>query len=157
MATIESTHERTRSEIADYLREFADELDPGRGPDSSDRAGRSDRSGRTEDAATGRGGRSSDTGPRDANARDRDATAGTGDRDATADTEDRERTAAAGDKVTVIVGNESATINPPRTCSFDVAIDTDSSLLDAGAERSATFTIRWSEEHVEADDELSVE
>lgn len=147
MATIESTHERTRSEIADYLREFADELDPGRGPDSSVRTGRSDRSGRTEDAATGGGGRSSDTGPRDANASDRDATT---------DAEDRERT-AAGDKVTVIVGNESATINPPHTCSFDVAIDTDSSLLDAGAERSATFTIRWSEEHVEADDELSVE
>ncbi|NKE34978.1 hypothetical protein GWG54_03930 [Natronococcus sp. JC468] len=152
MASLETTQERTRSEIAAYLREFADELDPET---------------RTEDATRGTaagtsGTDATDTPRTDRRTADTDATdtsktnRRTDDADAAGD-RDPDRAASVGDKVTVIAGNESATINPPRTCAFDVAIDTDSDLLNAGAERSTTFTIRWDAEHVENDDELRVE
>lgn len=137
MASLETTQERTRSEIAAYLREFADELDPET---------------RTEDATRGTAAGTSGTDATDTSRTNRR----TDDADAAGD-RDPDRAASVGDKVTVIAGNESATINPPRTCAFDVAIDTDSDLLNAGAERSTTFTIRWDAEHVENDDELRVE
>ncbi|MFU8867029.1 hypothetical protein [Natronococcus sp.] len=142
MATLETTQERTRSEIAAYLRQFADELDPDVRSDGADRGGNTAETvgtGSTETTGTG-------TGIGDETSRRDGATDG-----------DRDRAQSVGDKVTVIAGNESATINPPRTCAFDVAIDTDSDLLDTGAERSTTFTIRWDADHVEADDELTVE
>jgi hypothetical protein len=130
MASLDSSQERTRSEIADYLREFADELDP---------------SNRTTDAGTD------------------EATLGSSDRERNRTTEgatgdaDREQSSGVGEKITVIAGNDSATINPPRTCTFDVAVNTDSDLLGTGAERSTTFTIRWDEEQVEAGDQLDVD
>ncbi len=118
MAEIEATHEKTRSEIAEYLREFADELDTG------------------VSGATGTADRSPDIGADD-------------DPERVTDTTRRE-------KLTVLAGNQSATINPPETLAFDVAVDTDSGLLDDG-EHTTTFTLRWDEEHVEADDELDVQ
>lgn len=119
MAEIHSEQEKTRREIADYFREFADELESGT-------AGRqtTDRSQTTEP-------RASDQTP--------------------------DEPVSADDKVTIIVGNESATINPPQTLSFVIDIDTESSLMETGAERSATFSLRWSGEHVEADDTLEIE
>lgn len=133
MASLDSTQDRTRAEIATHLREFADELDPGRQPNSGTRNERTH-----------------DTGTQETDIQGTDMTTGASDRD-------QSQGSSVGDKVTVIAGNESATINPPQTCTFDVAIDTDSDLLDTGAERSTTFTIRWDAEQVEADDELSVE
>ncbi|MDG5818553.1 hypothetical protein [Natronococcus sp. A-GB7] len=142
MASLETTQERTRSEIAAYLRQFADELDPQTRPDA---AGRGENT--TETVGTGSTETTgTETGIGDETNRRDDATTG-----------DRDRAESVGDKVTVITGNESATINPPQTCAFDVAVDTDSDLLDTGAERSTTFTIRWDADHVEADDELRVE
>jgi hypothetical protein len=132
MASFERTQDRTRTEIADYLRSFADELDPETGSETVGNDGT----------------QTLDDGSRDDSLLGDDSTAGTDTRD---------DAAGVGDKVTVIAGNESATINPPQTCTFDVAIDTDSDLLDTGAERSTTFTIRWDGEQVEADDELRVE
>jgi hypothetical protein len=129
MASFDSSQERTRAEIADYLREFADELDP---------AGRSTNSG-TDDATLESSGRE------------------TGRANEAATSDDREQSSGAGEKVTVIAGNDSATINPPRTCTFDVAVDTDSDLLSTGAERRASFAIRWDEEQVEDGDQLGVE
>ncbi|WP_336343759.1 amphi-Trp domain-containing protein [Halalkalicoccus ordinarius] len=116
MGDVSSSQERTRAEIAEYLREFADELDSG-------------------DARSSKGidepGRSGDSAP-------------------------AERTDDGG-KVTIVAGNESATINPPETLTFDVEVATDSSLLEGGGtERSATFSLRWNEDHVEEDDELDV-
>ena len=142
MASLETTQERTRSEIAAYLRQFADELDPDTRSDAADRGGNTAETvgtGSTETAGA-------ETGIGDETNRRDDTRTG-----------DRDPAQSVGDKVTVIAGNESATINPPRTCAFDVVIDTDSDLLDTGAERSTTFTIRWDADHVEADDELSVE
>jgi hypothetical protein len=142
MASLETTQERTRSEIAAYLRQFADELDPEARSDAADRGGNTAETvgtGSTETTGAG-----TETG-------------GTNQRADGTETGDRDRAESVGDKVTVITGNESATINPPQTCAFDVAVDTDSDLLDTGAERSTTFTIRWDADHVEADDELRVE
>ncbi|AGB39001.1 hypothetical protein [Natronococcus occultus] len=146
MASLETTQERTRSEIAAYLREFADELDPETRTEDATRDGSTGTVGTDTTDSAGIG--DTRTDDRD------DDLLGTDDRDdEPVDTDG----AHVGDKVTVIAGNESATINPPRTCAFDVAIDTDSDLLDTGAERSTSFTIRWDADHVEADDELTVE
>jgi hypothetical protein len=114
MGTVSSSQERTRTEIAEYLREFADELDSdGTTSKGAEEPGRPDDPSRTERTGDG--------------------------------------------KVTIIAGNESETINPPETLTFDVEISTDSSILEGGAtERSATFSLRWNEDHVEEGDELGV-
>lgn len=117
MGNVSSSQERSRAEIAEYLREFADELDSNGARTSREATSESERSG--ESTPTKR----------------------TGD----------------GGKVTVVVGNDSATINPPETLTFDVEVGSDSSLLEGtSTERSATFSLRWNEDHVEEDDELSV-
>ncbi|WP_331234570.1 amphi-Trp domain-containing protein [Natronorarus salvus] len=124
MAKLDATHEKTRAEIAQYLREFAEKLDTG----VSGAAGSTGETG-----AIGEPDRSPDVAGSD------------------------ERTDAGADrKITVVAGNDSATINPPETLAFDVSVDTDSGLLE-GDEQSATFTLRWDRDHVEADDELSVQ
>lgn len=101
MAEIEVEQEKTRAEIATYLREFADELDP-----KGEMIG---------------------------------------------------SPAENGGKMTVIAGNESATINPPESLYFEVEIDTEASLLEAGADRGATFTLRWDKDQVEATEGFEVE
>lgn len=108
MVQIDNTHERTRSEVADYLREFANKLDRLTASDPS---------------------RADDEVPTD----------------------------SADRKITLVTGNESATIKPPETVTFDVEVDTESGLLEQGGEHSATLRLRWDGSHVEADDELSVE
>ena len=120
MAEIHSEQEKTRQEIAEYFREFADELESGM---VSQRT--------TEQNRT--------TEPH------------------VSDQPTPDETASPDDKVTIIVGNESATINPPESLSFVIDIDTESSLMETGAERSATFSLRWSGEHVEADDTIEIE
>ncbi len=159
MVSMNQERERTRSEVADYLREFADELDP-TGPQTGD-SRTDDGSGRTDRSATESGAGTPGTGTGDDSLTDDDSTLTAdddraGDAGATTDA-NASTNRNAGDRVTIIVGNESATINPPETLDFAVDVDTDSSLLGAGADRSATFSLRWSEEHVEADDSLEVE
>jgi hypothetical protein len=121
MAKLDATHEKTRAEIAQYLREFAEKLD------------------------TGVSGAAGSTGA-----------IGEPDRSPDAAGSDDRTDAGADRKITVVAGNDSATINPPETLAFDVSVDTDSGLLE-GDEQSATFTLRWDRDHVEADDELSVQ
>lgn len=106
MVQIESTHERTRSEVAAYLREFADKLERS---------------------------------------------------DAGANQLEDEAVAESDRKITLVAGNESATIKPPETMAFDVEVDTESGLLNSGGEHSTTIRLRWDGSHVEADDELSIE
>lgn len=50
------------------------------------------------------------------------------------------------DRVTVVVGNESATINPPEDVDFVVEVDSagdDSSLIGSDDEEAIQFEIRW--------------
>lgn len=121
MADVSAETEKTRAEVAQYLREFADELSP--------------REERPTDADRGEGSLADD------------------------DRSTAEESRAVGDgKVTVIVGNESATINPPKTLSFGVEVDADDSLLGGPTgERGVVFSLNWSSEDVEADDELGIE
>lgn len=108
MADVSAETEKNRAEIADYLREFADELSP------------------------------------------------PGERPVRDDGQGKSRT-TADPKVTVIVGNESATINPPETISFGVEVNADDSLLGSPTgERGVTFELRWSSEDVEADEGLDI-
>lgn len=116
MGNVSASRERSRGEIAAYLRKFADELDSS--------------------------GTRSPGEPNENVGGDGAATPGhTG----------------GGGKVTIVAGNESATINPPETLTFDVEVDTDSSVLQGRAtERSATFSLRWNAERVEGDDEIGI-
>lgn len=119
MGDVSSSQERARAEIAEYLREFADELDS---------------------AGTNSPREGDEPGP-------------AGESDGSVPTEHTND----GGKVTIVAGNESATINPPGTLTFDVEVATDSSLLEGrSTERSATFRLRWNEDHVEENDELGV-
>lgn len=121
MADVSAETERTRAEVAEYLREFADELSP-------------------------QGDRSTDADHEKRSTVDDDRS-----------TAEEPRTADGG-KVTVIVGNESATINPPKTLSFGVEVDADDSLLGGPTgERGVVFSLNWSSEDVETDNELGIE
>jgi hypothetical protein len=122
MANVSAESEKSRAEVAEYLREFADELHPREGQQTDDRH---------------------EGSPID------------GDRSGTGDSR-----ASDGRKVTVIVGNESATLNPPETLSFGVDVDSEDSLLGGPTgERGVTFSLSWSSEDVEteAGDEFDVE
>jgi hypothetical protein len=127
MADVSAETEKTRAEVAEYLREFADELSPqGERSADADRQERSqigeDRSQVGEDRSDTEGSRSDDG------------------------------------KVTVIAGNESATIVPPETLSFGVEVDAEDSLLGGPTgERGVVFSLSWSSEDVETSDDLDVE
>ncbi|WP_255171623.1 amphi-Trp domain-containing protein [Natrononativus amylolyticus] len=62
----------------------------------------------------------------------------------------------AGQKMTLVAGNQSATINPPTDVGFNVRVDDDSSLMDDDTRR-VTFELEWNRADVPADDELGVE
>ena len=120
MTEIEAERDMTRSEVAEYLREFADQLDRS-GP-----GGRSDRPGPNigadeEGAATG--GAATDPGD---------------------------------GKVTLIVGNDSATINPPEDVRFEIEVESDSSLVGTGVEESVSFEVTWRAEQTEEHDEIEI-
>ncbi|WP_227352800.1 amphi-Trp domain-containing protein [Haladaptatus salinisoli] len=117
MSEISAERERSRAEVADYLRQFADKLDGGDGSDRGD--------GRPEP----------DIGS-DENA-------------------DSER--STGEKVTFMVGNDSATVNPPETVSFVVEVNSDSSLVSPDETQRVGFELRWDADEIPEDDELSIE
>jgi hypothetical protein len=126
MAELEAEFEKSRSEIATYLREFANKLD-------SD------------------GSNHSETGVRTHESKEVGSTT-----EAVDDSQSRSTDSTSTEKVTLLVGNESATMNPPEMVSFSVAVDSDSSLMDSGSEESVSFVLRWASDEVETDDELSV-
>lgn len=108
MVDATTSGEKTRAEIADYLRAFADDLDP----NASGHAGEGE----------------------------------------PIDTANRER-----DHVTLPVGDEPAAIVPPETLTFETSVDTEASMIESRNVRTIEFTLSWTDEHVEADDDLSLE
>lgn len=122
MSDLQTERQATREEVADYLREFADQLDGGGATDAGNR--NRDRTG-TETAST-------------------DASAG------------NTPTAHPAGKVTLLVGNDSATINPPREVTFGVEVGSDSSLMSGDAE-IVEFRMHWDANDVPRDDELRIE
>ena len=71
--------------------------------------------------------------------------------------QDSMETGSRGEKMTLVIGNESTTINPPETLLFEVTVGTDSSLLGSSEERRARFELRWRGEDVAPNDELDIQ
>lgn len=155
MADIDIESDHSRAEIATYFRNFADELERA---DTSDRdvtdathateTGDSKRStGTTTD-------RTADTDPADSHT---DSSHPVDTHSSATQPDDETRDAARDDSVTIIVGNESATINPPDTMRFRIEVKSDSSMLSAGEDRMARFTLQWTGEEVEPTDDIRIE
>lgn len=99
MTEIAAHREMTRTEVAEYLREFATQLDP---------SGAASR-----------------------------PTADAGD--------------TADGRVTFVVGDDSATINPPEMVGFGVAVESDSGIVGSTVEREVGFELTWEAEATEDD------
>jgi len=181
MADIEAEREMSRSDVAEYMRTFANELDASGGA-GTDGAGSNDRtndssqrddSRQRDDTApsddTGTGtGNSDDAGHSDstndsntAETSGNDADENTTDDYAT-DAERRNRDDSSGSdassgRVTFMVGNESTTINPPEHVTFEVSVDSDSALIGSGTGRTARFALHWDESDVDDDEGLSIQ
>jgi amphi-Trp domain-containing protein len=103
MSEIETQTESTRAEIADSLREFANQLDG--------------------------------------------ATAGDLPVDDTVHDDG---------KVTLLVGNRSATINPPEELDFTIEVESDSSLVGTDTEEHVRFELSWVAQEVEGEERLEI-
>lgn len=110
MTEIEAEREMTRAEVAEYLREFADQLESS-GPEIPHAEG-------TTNSESG--------------------------------------TDAGDGKVTLVVGNDSATINPPETVAFEIEVESDSSLVGTGVEESVAFEVTWRAEETGEHDEIEI-
>lgn len=107
MTEIEAEREMTRTEVADYLREFAAQLD-------------------TSEAV------SESRSPHERDGDDH--------------------------RVTFMVGSDSATIDPPETVTFEVEVESDSSLVGSGVEHEVEFELAWQTEATdESEDEAELE
>ncbi|WP_224270453.1 hypothetical protein [Haloprofundus salinisoli] len=166
MTELETSRELSRAEVAAYLREFADELD--RQSDGTTQHGDEAHPTETPNRTTGGSTDSQTTGTTDATRTSRNSPdTATTTEDNTVDTAEATSSDAADGnrshadtdyrKVTFLVGNDSATINPPETVSFDVAVDSDSSLMEAGTRERVDFSISWDADSVPEDDELRIE
>jgi hypothetical protein len=56
-----------------------------------------------------------------------------------------------------MVGNDSATVNPPETVSFVVEVNSDSSLVSPEETQRVGFELVWDADKIPEDDELSIE
>lgn len=60
------------------------------------------------------------------------------------------------DKMTFIVGDESATINPPGQLHFRMETDADNSWLGGDDGRSLVIELGWEADEIESDEELTI-
>jgi hypothetical protein len=162
MADTEAEREMSRPEVADYLRTFADELDPNTPSQTEHQSETSDapegeHQQRDETRSTSEGEPSDESGVLDSLA-DEDHENGADDDQQTHS--DRDRAGQSGQsppKVTFMVGNDSTTINPPDTVAFEMAVDSESSIFGAETGRTARFALHWDEENVSENDEFSIQ
>lgn len=188
MTDLDTTQQLTRGEAADYLREFADQLDDrptdpltaglyesdGEPTDASSTGAATDTSTRgrtttpaneasTHDASThptgstgtGAGtGAETDTGAGVETVRETDS--GT---DAAARTGDDPSgpSAVRDGRVTILAGNDSATVNPPSEVTLAVAVGTDDSFVTSDTEQFVSFELTWDADAVEDEDTLDIE
>ncbi|WP_272942289.1 amphi-Trp domain-containing protein [Halogranum rubrum] len=61
------------------------------------------------------------------------------------------------DRVTFFVGNDSTTINPPETVTFEAAVDSDSAMLTSTSRRSVDFHLEWDTDVVDDEGDLHIE
>lgn len=133
MADIKTDREMSRAEVATYLHRFADKL----GGDADD-ATRTDR-----------------TTENDAASSESETTAATDEVDGT-DQRSQTEPESANKRVTFTLGNDSATVNPPETIEFEVAVDSTAGMLESGSHETVTFTLQWDAEATDDDGELDV-
>lgn len=143
MAELEAERDMSRAEVAEYFRLFADELDTTDGGQSTDAYGTTDRQVEREEALGG------------------EETAASGDTESQEQTEYQSETAvterSSAGKMTFMVGNESTTINPPDTVTFEMMVDSESSLIGSETGRTARFALHWDDADVAEDEELSIQ
>lgn len=135
MAELDVKKQRSRTEIANYLREFADKLDE-RGDVVDEFGSETEKTDMTGTKTSGA----------ETTETDRPGTEAQGT-----------QTRSADHGMTIIVDNESATVTPPETMHFGVEVETDSSLLETGMDRGVTLSLRWDADQVEAPDKLDIE
>lgn len=148
MSQIETRRELTRAEVADYLREFADELDVKRSLGGTADAGHTTST-------------SADDEHRSDTTAGSERTSGTTADDERGPTNDPNASATSErttyEKVTILVGNDSATVNPPETVDFEVAVHSDSSLMESGERQRVSFVMEWDAREVDdAADDLEI-
>jgi hypothetical protein len=131
MAEIDSEGELDRSEIADFLREFADELD----------ADRRTRTPKRDDDVTVVGEETDDETTRER--ADADAT-GTADEPVDPET------------MTIIVGGDSATLTLPERMEFDIEVASRSPLFASGVRQGIEIDLEWEVEESPEDDSIEV-
>ena len=134
MVEIEAKGEMTRTEVASFLRKFADELEG----DGTVR----DR----DDRGTGGGGDRQPAGDRDTTSggrSDADPPRNRGDEARSSDTK----------QITFVVGGESATVTVPETFSFDVDVESRSPLLSSGKRQEIDLQLSWEVEEPEHGDD----
>jgi hypothetical protein len=143
MAEIKAEREMSRAEVAEYFHTFADKLAPSDGARQTDTNNSPESQETADPSEAGEG----TTGERDVESRQE-----WGERDS--ETTDE---SLSGEKLTFTVGNESTTINPPATVTFEMTVESGSSLLGSDTGRTASFALHWDETDVAEDDELSVQ
>lgn len=143
MAELEAERDMSRAEVAEYFHLFADKLDTGDSSKSTGAYGPTDRQVERDEV---RGG---------------EETAASGDTESQGQTEYQSETAvterSSAGKMTFMVGNESTTINPPDTVTFEVTVDSESSLIGSETGRTARFALHWDDADVAEDEELSIQ
>jgi phage repressor protein C with HTH and peptisase S24 domain len=148
MAEIEAKREMNRAEVAEYLHRFADKLDTNdetRQASEHSTANRQDEGEQSKDP--------DETTAEEDTESQREWTEQKHEHESeTATDED-----PSGEKVTFMVGNESTTINPPATVTFEMMVDSESSLIGTDTGRTASFALHWDDTDVSEDDELSIQ
>lgn len=132
MAEVEAEREMSRTEVAAYLHEFADKLG-GERPAGGETSGEQPSNGEFIEAP----GNETDTEESSSDDTDR----------GTEETTQGER----GGNVTFTVGNESATVNPPDTVRFEMAVDSTSGMLESSARETVEFALHWDTEETDED------
>ena len=137
MVELESAGEMTRSEVAAFLREFADELN--------------DRPTREEyDNDTARA-----TGDREGVMAERQ-TEGTSNDTRTQESAPIE-SARERKRITLIVGGNSATVTVPHTMNFDVEVESRSPMFSSGVKQGIDFELAWEIEDPDQLDDDGIE
>lgn len=68
--------------------------------------------------------------------------------------EDEPRT--GNNKVTLVVGNHSATINPTESIDFDIEIDAKDPLVGSEVKERVIFDMSWTHEQIEEDEDVEI-
>lgn len=143
MAEITAERQMSRTDVAEYFHTFANKLDPSNDSQQPEAHDIPDNQDTAEPSETG------EEATEDADVESRQEWA-------ERDTETTDEP-LAGEKMTFMVGNESTTINPPATVTFEMSVESESSLLSADTGKTASFALHWDETEVPDDDELSIQ